>query len=139
LTVCRSQPVVGLELCQLALAEDDLMLREAAISAIGSVGAGAASIVPALVRGLQGASPADRAMYARALGKVGPDARDAVPALCAALGNDSPAVGTAAAEALGQIRATGALAALTAAAADPARPALKQAAGRAAARIQNIL
>ncbi len=137
LAVCRSHSALGLGLCQLALAGDDLMLRESAVAAVGQFGAGAASLVPALVRGLGAATGAERAMCARALGKIGPAARDAVPALCAALGDPAPSVGVAAAEALGQVRSSAALSALTAAGKDSAAPDVQRAARRAAARLQN--
>ncbi len=135
--ICRSHPAVGLELCRLALADDDLMLREGALSTIGEIRAGAGSLTPALVRGLRDAARTERALYARALGKIGPAARDAVPALCAALQDESPYVRIAAAEALGQIRSSGALPALAAAVNDPTAAEVKRAAERASARIQN--
>jgi hypothetical protein len=136
LLICRSNPVVGLELCQLALAEDDLMLREGALSAIGQVQAGATFIIPALLSGLRDPARSDRAMYARALGKIGSAARDAVPALCAALNDESPYVRIAAAEALGQIRSAAALPALIAAKKESTSPQLGEAVERAIARIQ---
>jgi hypothetical protein len=119
LLICRSHPLVGLELCRLALAGDDLMLRESAISAIGQVRDNAAPAVPPLVRGLRETAGADRATYARALGKIGPAAWDAVPALCDVLQDESDYVRIAAAEALGHIRSPAALPALRAVASNP--------------------
>jgi hypothetical protein len=119
LYVCRSHPAVGLELCKLALAGDDLGLRESAVSAVGQVRDDAASAVPSLVRALRETAGPDRATYARALGKMGLAARDAVPALCDALQDESEYVRIAAAEALGHVRSPAALPALHAAAKDP--------------------
>jgi hypothetical protein len=133
LHIARSHPVVGLELCQLALGGDDLMLRESALAAIGQVQAGATVIIPALVRALRETTQPDRAMAARALGKIGPAARDAVPALCDALKDESAYVRIATAEALGHIGSAAALSALGAAANDPewgVRHAAERAVGR---------
>jgi hypothetical protein len=137
LTICRSNSAAGVGLCRLALGNDDLMLREGAISAIAQIGAAAASLIPDLVSGLQDSARSDRALYARALSKLGPPAKDAVPALCLALGDASPYVRVAAADALGQIGSIAALKPLAAAAKDAAPPELKRAAERALARLQN--
>jgi HEAT repeat protein len=118
LLICRGNPAVGLELCRLALAGDDLMLRESAVSAIGQVPDRARAIISALARSLRETAGPDRAAYARALGKIGPAARDAVPALCEALQDESHYVRIAAAEALGHIRSPAALPALRAVAAN---------------------
>jgi hypothetical protein len=103
LTICRSVPVVGLELCRLALEEDDLYVRQAAVTALGQIRAGATFIVPALIARLRDPGQMDRHMYAAALGKIGPAARDAVPALVECLGERSRPVRLAAAEALGHM------------------------------------
>jgi hypothetical protein len=137
LTICRSNPAAGVGLCRLALGDEDLMLREGAISAIAQMGAAAVSLIPDLVSGLQDSGRSDRALYARALGKLGPPAKEAVPALCQALGDAGPYVRVAAAEALGQIGSAAALKPLAAAAKDVASPELKRAAERALARLQS--
>jgi hypothetical protein len=134
--ICRSNLIVGVELCRLALGDDDLKLREGAIAAIAQLGAGAASLIPDLMRGLRDAARPDRALYARALGKIGRPAKDAVPALCRALGDGSPDVRIAAADALGEIGSPEALKPLAAAAKGAAPPQLEQAAERAIARVQ---
>jgi hypothetical protein len=138
MTICRSNPVVGVELCQLALGENDLMLSEGAVKALGQVRSGATFIIPALIKGLRDPAQQDRPMYARALGQIGPAARDAVPALVAALGDPSAYVRVAAAEALGQVgpAARAALPALTAAQRDAADRDLSRAAAGALGRIQ---
>jgi hypothetical protein len=136
--LCRKHPPLGVELCRLALDEDDLLLRRSAVSALGLIGEPAAALVPTLVGRLADTSKGGRALYAEALGKIGPAAKEAVPALAKALRDGSEYVRLAASEALGRIgpAAAGAVPALRAAENGGTGAELRRAAGLALGRIQ---
>jgi HEAT repeat protein len=62
--------------------------RQAAIEALGELGAAATTAVPGLIVTLEGSDTKLGTSAAYALGKIGPGAKAAVPALIAAMGDD---------------------------------------------------
>jgi HEAT repeat protein len=85
-----------------AFKDSDFYVRAWAAQAIGGLGAGAASAVPALIELLEG-DEAPRVSACLALGKIGVAARAALPALRAALDDTDADVRRVAARAIQQI------------------------------------
>src|SRR5262249_60866154 len=85
MVICRTNDQPGARLCLAALAEDNLMLRQAAVSALGQIRKAARGVMPDLIAGLRGEGRGGRAQYAEALGNLAEEGAEAVPGLCAAL------------------------------------------------------
>ena len=86
-----------------ALKDEDVLIRAGAGDALGRIGSGAASAVPALIEALGDERMIVRASAARALKEMGPTVAPAVPALTRALRDEYYLVRRSAAEALGAI------------------------------------
>jgi HEAT repeat protein len=85
------------------LKEGDDSSRAGAASALGDLGPGAKTAVPALAAALRDEYEGVREQAARALGQIGPDAKAAVPALQVTLRDTVDPVRLAAADALKKI------------------------------------
>jgi hypothetical protein len=112
MAICRSNDQAGAHLCVVALAEDNLMLRQAAVTALGQIRKAARGVVPELVAGLRDEGRPGRPQFAEALGSIAEEATEAVPALCAALTDRSQPVRVAAAGALARVGSPDAVPAL---------------------------
>jgi HEAT repeat protein len=136
MAICRTNDQAGAHLCLAALAEDNLMLRQAAVSALGQIRKAGRGVMPELIAGLGDEGRGGRAQYAEALGSLADEATEAVPALCAALKDRSPPVRSAAATALARIGSRAAVPALEEALKQELDLEAQQAFQRALARLQ---